>query len=84
MTDMSPLRAPAHLPSLVKTAFANAKATGDLSYFPTQVALLKLNSVHVRSRRLYQSFCLSLRSLSFFPPCLVNLLCATAPVPLVF
>ncbi|KAK6221526.1 bifunctional AP-4-A phosphorylase/ADP sulfurylase [Pestalotiopsis sp. IQ-011] len=50
MTDMSPLRAPANLPSLVKTAFTNAKATGDLSYFPTQAALLKLNSVHLQLR----------------------------------
>lgn len=82
MTDMSPLRAPANLPSLVKTAFANAKATGDLSYFPTQVALLKLNSVHVRSRLSNLLSCPTL--FVFFSPCLVNLLCATAPVPLVF
>ncbi|KAK6080281.1 putative bis(5'-nucleosyl)-tetraphosphatase [Seiridium cupressi] len=41
---MSPIRAPANLPSLVKTAFAKAKASGDLTYYPTQVALLPLNS----------------------------------------
>ncbi|ETS76127.1 hypothetical protein PFICI_11514 [Pestalotiopsis fici W106-1] len=47
---MPPIRAPANLPSLVKTAFGQAKATGDLTYFPTQVALLKLNSVQFQLR----------------------------------
>jgi hypothetical protein len=48
MTDKMPsIRAPANLPSLVKTAFGHAKASGDLTYFPTQVALLNLNSVQV-------------------------------------
>jgi ATP adenylyltransferase len=40
MADMSPVKAPANLPALVKTAFERAKAKGDLTYYPTQVALL--------------------------------------------
>ncbi|KAF7518998.1 hypothetical protein G7054_g13244 [Neopestalotiopsis clavispora] len=47
---MPSIRAPANLPSLVKTAFGHAKASGDLTYFPTQVALLNLNSVQFQLR----------------------------------
>ncbi|KAK7914872.1 histidine triad-like protein [Apiospora marii] len=35
------IRAPAKLPSLVKAAFEKARAAGDLTYYPTQVAILK-------------------------------------------
>lgn len=44
MDDMSPVKAPANLPGLVKTAFERAKANGDLTYYPTQVALLSPNT----------------------------------------
>ncbi|KAH6654543.1 5',5'''-P-1,P-4-tetraphosphate phosphorylase 2 [Truncatella angustata] len=47
---MSPVRAPVNLPGLVKTAFAKAKASGDLTYYPTQVALLDVNSIHFQLR----------------------------------
>lgn len=39
--DMLGIRAPAKLPSLVKAAFEKARAAGDLTYYPTQVAILK-------------------------------------------
>ncbi|KAK8132985.1 HIT-like domain-containing protein [Apiospora kogelbergensis] len=39
--NMLGIRAPANLPSLVKAAFEKARAAGDLTYYPTQVAILK-------------------------------------------
>ncbi|KAK8064689.1 hypothetical protein PG994_007327 [Apiospora phragmitis] len=39
--DMLGIRAPANLPSLVKAAFEKARAAGDLTCYPTQVAVLK-------------------------------------------
>lgn len=45
---MSPLKAPANLPELVKAAFARAKTNGDLTYYATQVTILSLDSVPVR------------------------------------
>lgn len=39
---------PAGLPHLVHDAFLRAKAAGDLSFFPTQVALLRVHGVPVR------------------------------------
>ncbi|KAK4208039.1 inositol phospholipid synthesis protein Scs3p [Rhypophila decipiens] len=39
---------PPNLPELVRTAFHNARTNGDLNYYPTQVALLHVNSVPVR------------------------------------
>ncbi|KAK8851284.1 HIT-like domain-containing protein [Apiospora arundinis] len=39
--DMLGIKAPANLPSLVKAAFEKARAAGDLTYYPTQVAILK-------------------------------------------
>ncbi|KAH8673541.1 HIT-like domain-containing protein [Xylariales sp. PMI_506] len=47
---MSPIRAPANLPSLVRTTFAKAKASGDLSYYPTQVTILELDSIAFQLR----------------------------------
>ncbi|KAK5659714.1 hypothetical protein OQA88_925 [Cercophora sp. LCS_1] len=38
------IKAPANLPSLVKTAFHRAVSSGDVSFFPTHVALLSINS----------------------------------------
>ncbi|KAK7984792.1 hypothetical protein PG988_002414 [Apiospora saccharicola] len=39
--DMLGIRAPAKLPNLVKAAFEKARAAGDLTYYPTQAAILK-------------------------------------------
>ncbi|KAI1321013.1 ATP adenylyltransferase-domain-containing protein [Xylariaceae sp. FL0255] len=36
--------APANLPALVKEAFNNARQSGDLTYFPTQAAILNVGS----------------------------------------
>ncbi len=36
------------LPELVRATFETARANGDLSFYPTQVALLSVNSVPVR------------------------------------
>lgn len=48
---MSPncFEAPAKLPQLVQSKFNNAKANGDINFYPTQVAVLKPGSVPVRS-----------------------------------
>ncbi|KXJ94267.1 ATP adenylyltransferase-domain-containing protein [Microdochium bolleyi] len=40
MDDAMRITAPANLPSLVRTAFSRAAASGDLTYYQTQVALL--------------------------------------------
>lgn len=45
---MAPAKVPPNLPELVKTAFSRACASGDVHFFPTQVALLNVNSVPVR------------------------------------
>lgn len=37
---MSPVKVPANLPELVRTAFNRAKANGDVNFYPTQVAVL--------------------------------------------
>ncbi|KAI8215841.1 Diadenosine 5',5'''-P1,P4-tetraphosphate phosphorylase 2 [Colletotrichum sp. SAR 10_86] len=44
---MAPIKAPANLPELVKTAFNKARANGDLNYYATQVAVLTANSIPV-------------------------------------
>lgn len=36
------------LPELVKSKFNNAKANGDINFYPTQVAVLKPDSIPVR------------------------------------
>ncbi|GAB0135789.1 hypothetical protein EsDP_00004114 [Epichloe bromicola] len=41
---------PANLPELVKTAFAKARADGELHYFPTQVTVLSVGSVPFQLR----------------------------------
>lgn len=38
----------AKLPELVKSRFSNAKANGDINFYPTQVAVLKPGSIPVR------------------------------------
>ena len=45
---MSPIRVPNNLPELVRTAFAKARDSGHVHFYPTQVALLNVNSVPVR------------------------------------
>ncbi|KAI1854658.1 hypothetical protein JX265_002297 [Neoarthrinium moseri] len=50
MADMFHIRAPSNLPSLVKSAFSKAKASGDLTYYPTRVALLELSSIPFQLR----------------------------------
>lgn len=47
---MSGVKVPANLPDLVGVAFQRAKASGDISFFPTQVAVLNINGVPVCSR----------------------------------
>ncbi|KAM7193059.1 inositol phospholipid synthesis protein Scs3p [Naviculisporaceae sp. PSN 640] len=47
---MPPIKAPANLPELVRTAFQKARTNGDLLYYPTQVALLDVNSVPFQLR----------------------------------
>lgn len=42
-------QAPAKLPQLVQSRFNNAKANGDVNFYPTQVAVLKPGSVPVCS-----------------------------------
>lgn len=44
---MTPVKAPANLPDLVKAAFNRARSNGDLTYYPTRVAILEVNSVPV-------------------------------------
>ncbi|KAM7217611.1 inositol phospholipid synthesis protein Scs3p [Rhypophila decipiens] len=48
--DMPPIKVPPNLPELVRTAFHNARTNGDLNYYPTQVALLHVNSVPFQLR----------------------------------
>ncbi len=39
--------APANLPEIVRAAFLRALAAGDLTFFPTQVALLRVHGMPV-------------------------------------
>ena len=47
MPDKMPLLAPRNLPLLVKTAFDRALASKSLVFYPTEVALVRVNSVPV-------------------------------------
>lgn len=47
IANMTPLVVPSNLPTLVKEAFVRAQASGDLIYFPTQVAILTSGSLVV-------------------------------------
>lgn len=49
---MAPVKIPANLPELVCTAFNSARASGDVLFFPTQVALINVNSIPVCPFRL--------------------------------
>ena len=48
---MAPVKIPANLPELVKTAFHRARTSGDVHFFATQVTLVNVNSVPVRFLR---------------------------------
>jgi len=45
---MPRIKAPSNLPELVKSTFTKARSEGDLHYFPTQVAILNVDSIPVR------------------------------------
>lgn len=47
-SNMRRIQAPPNLPQLVKTAFNKARESRDLTYFPTQVTVLNVNSIPVR------------------------------------
>jgi hypothetical protein len=44
---MPRIKAPSKLPELVKSTFTKARSDGDLHYFPTQVAILHVDSIPV-------------------------------------
>lgn len=48
---MSAIKVPANLPELVRAKFNTAKANGDVNFYPTQVAVLKLGPFPVCLRR---------------------------------
>lgn len=50
---MSRLKAPSNLHELVKTAFSKALSANELHYFPTQVAILHINSIPVCGHVVY-------------------------------
>ncbi|KAL1861581.1 hypothetical protein VTK73DRAFT_7041 [Phialemonium thermophilum] len=47
---MPPVKPPGNLPDLVAAAFSRAKASGDLTYYPTQVTILQANSIPFQLR----------------------------------
>ncbi|CEI38614.1 hypothetical protein FVEN_g4826 [Fusarium venenatum] len=47
---MPRIKAPSNLPELVKTTFTKARSEGDLHYFPTQVAVLNVDSIPFQLR----------------------------------
>ncbi|KAK0622544.1 ATP adenylyltransferase-domain-containing protein [Immersiella caudata] len=47
---MAPIKIPPKLNELVKTTFAKALANGDVNFYPTQVALLNINSIPFQLR----------------------------------
>ncbi|KXH28308.1 inositol phospholipid synthesis protein Scs3p [Colletotrichum salicis] len=48
--QMFPIKAPVNLPELVKAAFNKARSNGDLTYYATQVTVLKANSTPFQLR----------------------------------
>ena len=50
MAEISRPIVPHNLPGLVKAAFIRAKSSGDLTYYPTQVAVLTPGSLAVSAR----------------------------------
>lgn len=51
MAEMTRPAVPPNLPGLVKAAFNKARANGDVTYYPTQVAVLTPNSIPVSMAR---------------------------------
>ncbi|PTD09235.1 hypothetical protein FCULG_00008790 [Fusarium culmorum] len=47
---MPRIRTPSNLPDLIKSTFTRARSDGDLHYFPTQVAVLNLDSIPFQLR----------------------------------
>ncbi|KLO89618.1 5',5'''-P-1,P-4-tetraphosphate phosphorylase 2 [Fusarium fujikuroi] len=47
---MPRIKAPSNLPELVKSTFTRARSEGDLHYFPTQVAILNVDSIPFQLR----------------------------------
>ncbi|KAF5573538.1 5 5 P-1 P-4-tetraphosphate phosphorylase 2 [Fusarium pseudoanthophilum] len=47
---MPRIKAPSNLPELVKSTFTKARSDGDLHYFPTQVAILNVDSIPFQLR----------------------------------
>ncbi|RBA17802.1 hypothetical protein FPRO05_11517 [Fusarium proliferatum] len=47
---MPRIKAPSNLPELVKSTFTRARSDGDLHYFPTQVAILNVDSIPFQLR----------------------------------
>ncbi|KAI6360606.1 hypothetical protein MCOR25_006691 [Pyricularia grisea] len=47
---MGRIRAPNNLPELVRSTFARAKASGDVNFYPTQAAVLHVNSIPFQLR----------------------------------
>ncbi|KAF5665947.1 5,5 P-1,P-4-tetraphosphate phosphorylase 2, partial [Fusarium circinatum] len=47
---MPRIKAPSNLPELVKSTFTKARSEGDLHYFPTQVAILNVDSIPFQLR----------------------------------
>ncbi|KAI5465367.1 HIT-like domain-containing protein [Mariannaea sp. PMI_226] len=47
---MASLKAPSSLPKLVKAAFEKARSEGELSYYPTQVSMLRVHNVPYQLR----------------------------------
>ncbi|TLS24695.1 hypothetical protein PpBr36_08893 [Pyricularia pennisetigena] len=47
---MGRIRAPNNLPELVRSAFARAKASGDVNFYPTQAAVLHVSSIPFQLR----------------------------------
>ncbi|SPQ22980.1 90a2fc61-dd08-4724-83cd-0ab5f10154e7 [Thermothielavioides terrestris] len=47
---MAPVKVPANLPELVRSAFNRARASGDVHFFPTEVTLVNVHSVPFQLR----------------------------------
>ncbi|KAK0711954.1 ATP adenylyltransferase-domain-containing protein [Lasiosphaeris hirsuta] len=47
---MAPIKVPSDLPGLVSAAFEKARASGHVNFYPTQVALLDVNSIPFQLR----------------------------------
>ena len=46
-SKMAPFTVPKNLPDLVRAAFSRARASGDVHFYPTEAAVLDVNSIPV-------------------------------------